>query len=136
MGVACLVAGVVSKVGGFLAVFGIYLIWIDVLAQVSNGSYASAKRGEDEMRSFLVAVVLCGSTTAGYTEEAYLFTGRSFGACVGMQLRVKYDPPEMIREVIKQKCGKQEEQEQEQFSDFIAAHVGATLTPELAFGAL
>lgn len=47
-------------------------------------------------------------------------------------MRFKYDPPEKIREVVQQKCGKLEEQEREQFGDFIASHVGETLTAELA----
>lgn len=38
----------------------------------------------------------------------------------------------MIRKVVKNKCGKLEEQEREQFADFIKSHIGETFTPELA----
>ncbi|MGL3210944.1 hypothetical protein [Bradyrhizobium sp. BR 1433] len=85
------------------------------------------------MRSILTATLLCFAAAAtAEAEEPYLLTGKAYGACIGTQMRFKYDPPQMIREVIQQKCGKLEEQETEQFADFIVAHVGQTLTAELA----
>jgi hypothetical protein len=65
------------------------------------------------MRSIFAAIALSASTAVAFGEEAYTLTGRAFGACIGTQMRVKYNPPERIVEFIKQNCGK------EQFSDFL-----------------
>jgi hypothetical protein len=86
------------------------------------------------MRSIIIATLaLCVSATLAFGEEAYTLTRNAYGACVGTQMRFKYDPPERIAEVIKEKCGKLEAQEEEQFSDFLRDHIGQTLTAELAF---
>lgn len=84
------------------------------------------------MRAILAVLALGFSTTPALSEEAYQLTRNAYGACVGTQMRVKYDPPERISEVIKEKCGKLEQQEEEQFSDFVREHVGQILTAELA----
>jgi hypothetical protein len=85
------------------------------------------------MRSILAVVALSASTTVAVAEETYLLTGQAFGACVGTQMSFKFNPPELIAQVLKEKCGKLEAQEREQFSDFLTAHVGETFTAELAF---
>lgn len=86
------------------------------------------------MQSILMAAaILCASAALGVAEEAYLLTGKAYGACVGTQMRSKYNPPELIGKVLKEKCGKLEEQEREQFSDFLRDHIGETFTAELAF---
>jgi hypothetical protein len=46
-------------------------------------------------------------------EKPYLATGKAYAACVGEQMRFVYNPPEMIRDVIKIKCGKLEELERD-----------------------
>lgn len=85
------------------------------------------------MRSILAAVALCATTMVAVAEDAYLVTRQAFGACVGTQMRYKYDPPERIAQILKEKCGKLEVQETEQFSDFLKEHIGETFTAELAF---
>ncbi|MGY4399235.1 hypothetical protein [Bradyrhizobium sp. USDA 3315] len=85
------------------------------------------------MRYVLAVAFLYATATASFAEEAYLLTAQAFGTCVGTQMRFRYDPPERIAEVIKQRCGKLEEQEQAQFADFLRSHVGEVFTAELAF---
>jgi len=90
------------------------------------------------MRAIFAAMVLSASTAMAFGEEAYTITGKAYGACVGTQMRLKCNPPERIDEVIKEKCGRLEEQEEEQFeeeqfNDFLRGHIGETFTAELAF---
>jgi hypothetical protein len=84
------------------------------------------------LRFILAAVALTATTTVAFGEEAYTTTGKAYGACVGTQMRLKYNPPERIDEVIDLKCGKLEVLEEEQFHTFIQRHIGETLTAELA----
>jgi hypothetical protein len=84
------------------------------------------------MRTILAAIALSVSTAEALGAEAYSLTGQALGACIGTQMRFKYDPPERITAVIKEKCGRLEDQEAEQFADFIKSHIGETLTAELA----
>ncbi len=57
------------------------------------------------MRYILAVAFLYATATASFAEEAYLLTAQAFGTCLGTQMRFRYDPPERIAEVIKQKCG-------------------------------
>jgi hypothetical protein len=88
---------------------------------------------EEAMRFILAVAAICGSTTVAYGEKPYLATGKAYAACVGEQMRFVYNPPEMIRDVIKIKCGKLEELERDQFFDFIRDQVDKVLSAETAF---
>ena len=85
------------------------------------------------MRLVFVLAAASLSASTALCEEAYLATGKAYGACVGEQMRFAYNPPEMIEDVIDLKCGKLEELEQKQFFDFIAAQVDKVLSAETAF---
>jgi len=84
------------------------------------------------MRSILAVIALTATTVVAFGEEAYTITGKAYGACIGTQMRLKYNPPERIADVIELKCGKLEKLEEEQFHAFITHHIGETLTAELA----
>jgi hypothetical protein len=84
------------------------------------------------MRFILAVTAIFASTTVALSEESYLATGNAFGACVGEQMRFAYNPPGMVRDVIKLKCGKLEELERDQFADFIRNQIDHTFTAETA----
>jgi hypothetical protein len=85
------------------------------------------------MRLVTVLAFVCLSASTAFCEEAYQATGKAYGACIGEQMRLAYNPPEMIEDVIDLKCGKLEELEQKQFFDFIAAQVDKVLSAKTAF---
>jgi hypothetical protein len=77
-------------------------------------------------------VIIVASTNAAHCEERYLLTGKAYGACLGEQMRFVYTPPQTIENVITTKCGKLEEQEREDFFDFVKGLVGQPFTAESA----
>jgi hypothetical protein len=89
------------------------------------------------MRSVLsIAVLLC-SVAVTEAEEAYKNTEQQFGTCVGSQMREvfarggkKMITPNLLDELLKQKCGFLEERAQNEFIDYLDRQVGRALSPK------
>jgi hypothetical protein len=84
------------------------------------------------MRAFLLASAIGSLSAPCAAVEAYQLTGRAYGACVGENMRYRYETPTKLLDTINTRCGKLEQQEEEQFGQFLADRIGRELTAELA----
>jgi hypothetical protein len=83
------------------------------------------------MRALVITLSLVAATAPCLAEEAYVLTGRAHAACLGTNMRVRYESPKKLLETLNTKCSKLEDQEKEQYAQYLTEQIGRPLTAEL-----